>query len=127
MNQTITTSTRQILSDKALLSSLVALIVTAVVFVIYFALAVQPSELQLSSHYTSYGQEHFYRDQWTYLLSFAGFGCLVGIMHPFIAMKLHQHRGRGVAILFCWVSVGLLLVAARLLYEIIKIATLSYM
>ena len=126
MKQTITTSARQILSDKALLGALVALIVASVIYVIYFALAVQPSELQLSSHYTSYGQEHFYRDQWTYLLSFAGFGVLVGVLHPIIAMKLHQERGRGVAILFCWVSLALLVIAARLLYEIIKIAALSY-
>lgn len=126
MKNTITTSISTLFADKALFGSIAAVIVSAIVFVVYFGLSVQPSELQLNTHYTSFGQEHFYRAQWTYLLSFAGFGALVGILHPIIALKLNQDRGRKIAILFCMISVALLLIAARLLYEIIKIAALSY-
>lgn len=126
MKKSFITNVGILTADKKLLGSLAAVVVTAIVFVLYFLLSVQPSELQLSSHYTAFGQEHFYRDQWMYLLTFAGFGGMVGIVHPIIALKLYQERGRGVAVLFCWVSVALLVIAARLLYEIIKIAALSY-
>jgi hypothetical protein len=126
MKKSFTTALSDILADKTLLASLVSLLVVALVYILYFALSVQPNDLQVSSHYTAYGQEHFYRDPWTYLLSFAGFGVLVALLHPVIVMKLYKERGRGIAVLFCWVSIGLLLVAARLLYEIIKISALSY-
>lgn len=126
MKKTIVNSFQTLLSDKAMLGSLALFAVLSIVFTIYFIANISPSELQVNTHYTSYGQEHFYRAQWTYLLSFVGFGVLVGIVHPIIATKLYQDRGRQVALLFCWVSVGILLVAARLFYEIIKIAALSY-
>lgn len=126
MKNTITTSAQQIFADRMMLGSLIVLIVSAIIYSIYFVLNISPSELQLNMHYTSYGQEHFYRAPWTYLLSFVGFGVMVGVVHPIIAAKLYQQRGRKLALLFCWMSVAVLLIAARLLYEIIKIAALSY-
>lgn len=126
MKNTITTSVQQLFADKTMFGSLLLLVIGAVLFSIYFIVNISPSELQLNTHYTSYGQEHFYREPWTYLLSFVGFGILLGLVHPVIAAKLYLQRGRQVALLFCWTSIIVLLIAARLLYEIIKVAALSY-
>jgi len=84
------------------------LIVLTIAFIIYIALTVQPSDLQLVTHYTAFGVTHLYRDQWFYLLSFIGFAVLVAFLHISIAIKVYITKGHPLAVLFLWLGIGIM-------------------
>jgi hypothetical protein len=90
-------------------------------FVAYILVTVRPSELQLVTHYTAYGVTHLYRDQWFYLLGFAGFGILVALLHISLAIKLYITKGHPLAIMFAWLGIGILIFAWITAFSIINV------
>jgi hypothetical protein len=84
------------------------LVALTMAFIIYLAIVVRPSDLQLVTHYTAYGVTHLYRDQWFYLLSFVGFAILVAFLNTAIAIKLYLTKGHPLAVTFAWVSIGII-------------------
>lgn len=109
LKNTIVTSYKELITNRYLttLSSIIVLLAAA--FVVYILFAVRPSELQQVTHYTAFGVTHLYRDQWFYLLSFAGFAVLVAFMHIAIALKIYLTKGHPLAIMFAWIGIGILI------------------
>lgn len=91
------------------LSIILALLTAA--FVVYIALTVRPSDLQLVTHYTAFGVTHLYRDQWFYLLSFIGFAVLVAFLHIALAIKVYITKGHPLAIMLAWMGIGIIIFA----------------
>lgn len=108
MKNTLVTSYKELITNRYLtvLSSIIVLL--AFGFVLYILLAVRPSELQQVTHYTAFGVTHLYRDQWFYLLSFAGFAVITAFMHIAIALKIYITKGHPLAITFAWMGIGVL-------------------
>ncbi len=102
-------SIKQIVADRALLITLVLLILMAIGLVLYVGFSVRPSELQLVSRYSAFGITHLYREQWFYLLSFAAFGVITAVLHVIITAKLLVLKGHSVAIMLAWLGVAIIL------------------
>lgn len=75
------------------------------VITIYISINLRPSELQLVSRYSSFGDTNFYRDQWYYLISFVLFSWIVAISSIAISKKIYDLSGRALALLFAWMGV----------------------
>jgi hypothetical protein len=117
-------SRQEVFSDRAVLIALIALIASSLIFTIIVGLNIHPGELQVNTHYTAFGIENFYRTPWYYLLSFVGFGLLIGVGHSVIALKLFS-KSRDFALMFLWLSVVLLGISGVLIINSLKIAALS--
>ena len=111
LKNTIITSFKELTTNRYLTVLSGVLAVLAAGFVLYIFLAVRPSELQQVTHYTAFGVTHLYRDQWFYLLSFAGFAVLVAFLHITIAIKLYITKGHPLALMFAWIGIGIIIFA----------------
>ncbi len=114
-----------ILKDRVALAGLVALLLASLAAAIILASRIQPSELQVSVQYTSFGGENIYRSQWFYTASFAAFGVMIALLHSAIFVKIHSLKGRDIALLFGAASIAVLVVAVPLLYRILGVASLT--
>lgn len=111
LKNTIITSFKELTTNRYLTVLSGVLVVLAFGFILYIFLAVRPSELQQVTHYTAFGVTHLYRDQWFYLLSFAGFALLTAFLHITIAIKLYITKGHPLAIMFAWLGIGIVIFA----------------
>lgn len=125
MKQTITRSFKHILKDRPLAVATVLLLVLVLAFCLYAAIAIRASELQVVVRYTSFGITNFYRDQWFYLLTFIGFGLVIGAANTAVAAKLLQLKGRQHALFFIWLSIGLIAIAFVTARSVLSLAALS--
>lgn len=111
LKNSIIQSLKELVTNRYLTTLSIVLVLLTIGFIVYIAIAVRPSELQLVTHYTAFGVTHLYRDQWFYLLSFIGFAVMVAFFHISIAIKLYITKGHPLAIGFLWVGIGLIVFA----------------
>lgn len=125
MKASITQYFKEIASDRQFILAIVAVIVVSLLFCLYVALNIRPSELQVVTHYTAFGSTNFYRDKWYYLITFIIFGLLTAIAHTALSLKLYRHKGRELAIPFTWLGVIVVVLATATVYQVLKVAALS--
>jgi hypothetical protein len=125
MKQQFTKSLRVFTKDRYITVLLASFLLLCIAIIIFLAVQIHPSELQVVVHYTSFGSTNFYRDKWYYLLTFVVFVLLVAVTHSVISYKLLQKRDREITAAFLWLSIILILIATALFYQVLKIASLS--
>jgi len=125
MKKQLVTSVQTILKDRFLSGLLAVFWLVCLIVVIYLALTIHQSELQVVVHYTSFGTTNFYRDKWYYLLSFIVFMVVMAVVHSAIAFKVFEKKGHDLAVAFVWLSLLMVFVAVALFYQVLKIASLS--
>jgi uncharacterized membrane protein YhaH (DUF805 family) len=125
MKQQIITSIRQILADRGLFGILVLFLVACLSLLVYLGVNLQPSDLQVVVHYTSYGSTNFYRDKWYYLLGFAVFIVILAVSHITLTVKILHEKGRDLAIAFAWLGVILAFITSITVYQVLRIAALT--
>jgi hypothetical protein len=124
LKNTITTSIKELFTNRYLSTLSIVTLVLAIAFVVYIAFAVRPSELQVVTHYTAYGVTHLYRDQWFYLLSFAGFALFTAFFHIALSIKVFMTKGHPLALMFAWFGIGIIIFAWVTSFWIINILSL---
>ena len=112
---------KELLTNRYLTVLAIVTVVLALAFLVYIALTVRPSELQLVTHYTAYGVTKLYRDQWFYLFGFGIFGLLVAFLHTTLAIKLYITKGHPLAIMIAWMGIGIILLAWIISFSIINV------
>lgn len=111
LKNTIITSLKELFTNRHLTTLSIILVALSIGFIVYIALTVHPSELQLVTHYTAFGVTHLYRNQWFYLLGFIVFAVLVTVFHIALAIKIYVLKGHPLAIVFLWSGIALILLA----------------
>ena len=104
MNTRFITSVKTLFADRAILGFGFAIAALGVAFVAYVLLSLQPSELQVAAHYTAFGETHYYRNKWYYLISFAALGIVFVVAHIGLLVKLVSRDLRPLALAFGWLS-----------------------
>lgn len=107
--------------DRMALSLSIALIVVSLAFCVYIGLSVQSSSAQVVVRYTGFGSTHYYRDHWTYLLSFIGFGIFTAVLNTAIGVKFLALEKRSLALAWLIGSIGLVVVAAILIHAVVGV------
>ena len=121
LKNTITESFKELITNRYLTVLSLVTIVLAIAFVIYIAVVVRPSELQLVTHYTAYGLTHLYRDQWFYLLGFGAFAVIAAFLNVAISLKVYLTKGHPLAIMFAWFGIGIIVFAWLTSFSIINV------
>lgn len=116
---------KPILADRQLLGFLIAIAGFSLLYVLYVVLSLRPTDVQVATHYSAFGDTHYYRNKWYYVLTFAVFGLVFAVAHIGIILKLIKEDFRSLAIAFAWLSLMLLIVAFILTHSILSIAFLS--
>lgn len=96
-----------------------------IAYIVYVAFNLTPSDLQLATRYTSFGETQFYREKWWYLLSFIGFGLLFIVAHIGMLAKLYVIGLRSLAYSFAWLSLLVLVLMFVYTYAVLGIAYLN--
>jgi hypothetical protein len=118
---TLKESLKTLFTNRYLTVLSIVLLVLALLNVVYIAIAVRPTELQVVTHYTAFGVTQLYRDQWWYLLSFAVFGVVTALMHIALAIKVYIAKGHPLAISVAWLGVGIIVFAWSMSFFLINI------
>lgn len=122
MRETITTSMRHIFQDRAVAAVFVILMLLCMISAIYFGIRIETSDIQVATHYTSYGGVNFYTDQWWYAISFVVIFLMIAALHTAIAMKLYSLKSRQIVLGFGLFSIGLVVFATITLNYIVNVA-----
>ncbi len=125
MKSSITHLAKDISSDRHFIVVLIVLSITSLLFSIYVAFNLHPSELQVVTHYTAFGTTNFYRDKWYYLVGFVVLGILNAVIYGALACKIYRHKGRELAIPFAWLGVVMAILASATIYQVLKVASLT--
>lgn len=119
--EAIKTSLKEVTKDRPyiLLMGLIALVGLAYCLIV--ALSIHPSDVTVYTRYTAFGEAHFYKDHWQYLISFVLFGLVVALAHTSLMVKLHDMGRRQTGVLIGWFGVAVLLVAFAYTMAIISL------
>jgi len=119
--EAIKTSFKEVTKDRpyVLLMGLIALVGLAYCLIV--ALNIHPSDVTVYTRYTAFGEAHFYKDHWQYLISFVLFGIVVTLAHASLMVKLHDMGRRQTGVLIGWFGVAVLLVAFAYTMAIISL------
>ncbi len=108
-----------------MLSLIVLLILLSIIYTISVAISLQPTEVQVATRYTVFGETHYYREKWYYLISFVLFGLMIAGLHTLLIIKLLLNDMRNFAIGFAWLSIIIITIAWVLSHSVLGIAFLS--
>ena len=125
MKHIIQSSIKQILADRLMLLLCFGLLSGGIVYLVFVAFNLSASDLQLAIRYTSFGETHFYREKWWYLLGFVGFGLLFIVAHIGMLAKLYVIGLRPLAYAFAWLSLIILALMFVYTYAVLGIAYLN--
>lgn len=109
--QAIIASFKHLASDRTLLTLLISLIVSTVVYSLIIGFSIQASDVTVYTRYSAFGEAHFYKSHWQYLLTFIIFGVVVLVGHASLMAKLHDMGRRQTAMVVAWAGIALLLIA----------------
>lgn len=110
--------------DRLMLSLTVALFLMVALYGIYVGVSLEPSDLQVATRYTAFGDTHFYRSKWYYLLSFIIFGVVVAAAHTALAIKLYGRQKRQIAVALLVLSLFLVSIGWIIARSVLQIAFL---
>lgn len=124
MNTRFVTSIKHLFADRAVLAFAFAISLLSTAFIVYVVvvLSLQPSEVQVAAHYSAFGETHYYRNTWYYLLSFAAFGLLFMVAHVALLVKLASQGLRPLAMAFGWLSLIMLPILFILTQAVLGVA-----
>lgn len=125
MKHRITASLKTLTADRPLMIVLGLFGIGCLGLLIYYALHIHPSELQIVNHYTSFGTTNFYRDRWYYLIGFIVFICIMLAAHVTLSYRILVQKGHDLALAFAWLGVVMVVIAAAVSYQVLSIASLT--
>lgn len=102
---------KQVLSNRSLVLLIILMTVIGFIYSITVAINIHPSDVTVYTRYTAFGEAHFYKSHWQYLIAFVLFGPLVVITHAALMIKLFAIERRQTALLVGWVGIAILIVA----------------
>ena len=106
------TPLRTIAADRPFFAALIGVFVAGIIYMLVMGFTLQVRDVQVYVRYTAFGEAHFYKSYWYYLLSFVLFGALVLVVHIGLMVKLYSLQRRQTALFVGAAAVLVLLVAA---------------
>lgn len=106
------TPLRTIAADRPFFAALIGVFVAGIIYMLVMGFTLQVRDVQVYVRYTAFGEAHFYKSYWYYLLSFVLFGALVMVVHIGLMVKLYSLKRRQTALFVGAAAVLVLLVAA---------------
>lgn len=114
-------SIKRVFTDRPFLFLMAALVVTAIIYCLMVGLNIRSSDVTVYSRYTAFGETHFYKAQWQYLLGFVLFGLIVAGTHLMLMIKFHNLDRRQTALIIGFAGIAVLLIAGAYALSVIQL------
>lgn len=101
----------RVMVDRPLFWLGVGVICVGVISSLIVGLNIHTSDVTVYSRYTAFGEAHFYKSHWQYLMLFVLFNLLASVAHVVLMAKLQHIERRQTALLLGWVGIVILVVA----------------
>jgi len=110
-----------IIADRSFLRVSLTLLFVGIVTCMIVGFNIHVSDVTVYSRYTAFGEAHFYKSHWEYLLLFVLFNAFVAVSHTAVMVKLHSIQRRQTGLLVGWMGVIILLVATVYALAVIQL------
>lgn len=110
-----------VIADRRFLWVCISLLTVGIICSLIVGLNIHPSDVTVYSRYTAFGEAHFYKSHWQYLLLFVLFNIIVIVAHSAIMVKLYAIERRQTALLIGWIGIIILLVATVYALSVIQL------
>lgn len=114
----------EVIKDRQIVLPWITLVVLSFILIVVELFRIRPSELNIPTRYSTFGQTFIYNDAWYYLLSFVVFVLVVVAIHTLITVKLYSLKGPLIARFFLGLSILLIVIAFFWLNSILGVASL---
>ena len=121
MNSEVVKSALATLKNRTLVIFLIAMVVLDVICSVIIFSQIVPSEITIYTRYTAFGQIHFYKDHWQYLLLFSGFLTLVAVIHGALMVKFYMIEKIATAKVIGWCAFVIMLVATVYVFGVLSL------
>lgn len=101
------------------------IVIMTIFYALYVAFSLNPTELQVATRFTSFGETQLYRNKWYYLISFIAVAVLMTVMHTGLMVKLKARGVRPIALAFGWLTVLMLVILFIVTGRVLSSAFLS--
>ena len=101
----------RIMVDRPLFWLSIAVISVGLISSLIVGLNIHASDVTVYSRYTAFGEAHFYKSHWQYLLLFVLFNLLASFAHVVLMAKLQHIERRQTALMLGWIGIIILVVA----------------
>ncbi len=125
MKTRVTSALQQLLADRALLFMAVWIVILTIFYALYVGFSLSPTELQVATRFTSFGETQLYRNKWYYLISFIIVAVLIAVAHIGLMVKLKARGIRPMALAFGWLTVLLIVTLFVVTGRVLSSAFLS--
>ena len=115
---------RTFFRDRTMVGLVAGVFLVSIVYNIYLLTSLEQSDLQVATRYTAFGDTHFYRSKWYYLLSFAAFSTTLSVLHVALAVKLYGMDRRQLAIAFLGLTFLMFIIGWIIMQSVLQIAFL---
>lgn len=112
---------KDVAKDRPVLLLIIGIVLATLVYSVTLILAIQPSETQLYTRYTDFGQAHYYRGYWQYLYTFLTFGLIIAVSHIALIVKLFANQRREAAIGLGWLTLLFFLIIWSYTHSVLAI------
>lgn len=106
------TLSRNVVADRPFLLALVGVFLVGIIYTLVMVFTLQVRDVQVYVRYTAFGEAHFYKDHWYYLVSFVLFGVVSTLIHGGLMLKFYGLQRRQTALGIGVAAVMVLLIAA---------------
>ncbi len=117
----ITLSIKRVFTDRPFMFLMAGVIIVGFIYSLLVGLNIHSSDVTVYSRYTAFGEAHFYKAHWQYLLSFVGFGVLATVTHLAMMVKFHNLERRQTALMVGWIGIAILVIAAVYTLNVIQL------
>lgn len=104
-------SIAEVFRDRSLIVFLVALALVDLICSIIIFTHIEQSDIMVYSRYTAFGQVHFYKGHWQYLLSLVAFLSVVAGVHGALMVKFSTLGKKSTAKFLGWLALLVMIIA----------------
>lgn len=111
----------RVVADRPFLWLGIVVLLVGVICCMIVGFNIHASDVTVYSRYTAFGEAHFYKSHWQYLLLFVLFNLMVAVVHVALMIKLHNVERRQTALLLGWIGIVILVVATVYALSVIQL------
>jgi len=119
--EAITLSIKRVFTDRPFMFLMAAVIITGLVYALSVAFNIHTSDVTVYTRYTAFGEAHFYKSYWQYLLTFVAYGVIVTAVHIALMVKFHNLERRQTAVIIGWLGIAILLIGASYALAVLQL------
>lgn len=122
LSETVKLSLKRLFTDRPFLTLIVAVGIAGILYCLIMGFTIQPRDVQVYTRYTAFGEAHFYKSYWYYLINFVAFGVVVSAAHIALMVKLHNLERRQIAFVVGYLALVVLFATAVYGLSIMRLA-----